>query len=546
MIRDVSGPVAWRRAGALLALGSVIALCVTAGMAFAGKLERPANEVTEYVADLRDAARLVDAAAGPAAWVGSRSARRCDQFEPAANKVAAAADAAKAAFERYRKAKSRYGTQEEIRLITSIGLGLREARGNLRKAAGEPDPPTPAEVDAALKEVGLFQTFVAIKIEDRLGVEGLADVLQSRSFREMRDKVVGQIHVKLRQRAEAEIKRLTGLSIRLGVPLREQIQDFLKAEFSRLLSRLVVTAGPAGIFVSMIGERIFNLVGKALKEALRGKGNLEARTDTTLAGFERLRRQLNALPPKASMDKVRDAVRDAQRALGATKFLKGDLERAKRNDLKLDIEDAEADLTRTLSLSKRRFLLDSDLVGEDFGFAVAAMRTVRSDVEGLAKKLGCKVSPPASGGGGTSPPDKGKAPTAAVCTPKSIRLEYFSSLGGKLGEYDARFGKIVQTYPPDPYSNKCIWVTQAGGATEAFVVFIESVPPGLPGRIASGDCGKNRPDSPPFYHSRKRFLSASGGNRQSFQNAVGGNEKIIKGVLAAAEAAGVGQACPKK
>lgn len=515
--------------------------------ASAGRAERPASEITEYVADLREAAALVDGAAESAAWVGSRGAKRCDQFEPAANKVAAAADAARAAFERYRKAKTRYGTQEELRLITSIGTGLREARGNLRKAAGEAEAPSRADVDAALKEVGLFQTFVAIKIEDRLAIEGLADVLMSRSFREMRDKVVREIHAQLRTRAEAEITRLTGLRIRLGVPLKQQIEDFLRAEFSRLLSRLVITAGPAGIFVSMIGDRIFSLIGKALKEALRGKGNLEARTDTTLTGFDRLRRQLNALPPNAPMDKVRAAVREAQRALGATKFLKGDLERAKRNDLVLDLEDAEADLTRTLSLSKRRFLLDSDLVGEDFGIAVAAMRAVRTDVERVAKKLGCTVAPPASGGGGGGgPSDKGKPPTGAVCTPKTIRMEYFSSLGGKLGEYDAPFSKLVKVYPTDPYYYKCLWVTQPGGSTEAFVAAIEIIPIGTPGRIPSGNCAGTRPDSPPFYHSRKRQLTVSGGNRAMFQNAVGGNEKVLKSVLAAAEAAGVGQACPKK
>jgi hypothetical protein len=518
------------------------------GVAFAGKSERPANDVTEYVADLREAAKLVQGAVGSAAWVGSRGATRCNQFEPAANKVAAAADAARAIFERYRKAKTRYGTQEEIQLTESIGMGLREARGNLRKAAGEPDPVSKQEVDAALKEVGLFQAFVAIKIEDRLGVEGLADVLQSRSFREMRDKVVTEIHVKLRQRAEAEIKRLTGLSIRLGVPLKEQIRDFLRAEFSRLLSRLVVTAGPAGIFVSLIGERIFNLIGKALQEALRGKGNLDARTDTTLAGFEGLRRQLNALPPNATLDKVRNVVRAAETALGATKFLKGDIARAKRNDLALDIEDAEGDLKQTLKRTKFRFLLDSDLLDLDFGIAVAAMRAVRSDVEGLAKKLKCDPPPKDTGGGGGSggAGDKGKPPTAAVCVPKTIRIEYFSSLGGMLGEYDASFGKLVKVYPNDPYYYKCLWMTQAGGTNEAFVVFVHNAPPNLPGRIASGDCARNRPDSPPFYHSRKRYLSVDGGNRQLFQNAVGGNEKTLKGVLAAAEAAGVGQACPKR
>ncbi len=526
---------------AVVGLGSLLA-AVASALPTGGR-ERPASEVTEYVADLRKAAALAEQASAATAGLEAVS-KTCSQVSPAADKVAAAADAAKAVFERYRKAKTRYGTQEEIGLIATVAISLREARGNLERAAGEAAAPKPAEVEAAEREVGLFQTFIAVRIENRLGVEGLADVLMSTSFREMRDKVVSEIHSTLRKRAEAEIKRLTGIGVRLGVPLKQQIRDFLEAQLSRQLSRLVVAAGPAGIFVSILGQRIFNLVGDALKKALRQKGNLDDRTETALAGFERLRRSLNALPPNAPLDKVREAVRSAQRALGATTFLIGDLERAKRQDLLTDLRDAEADLKRTLSLSKRRFLLDSDLVGEDFGFAVSAMSKLRADVERIAKKLGCKVAPP-SGGGATSP-GTGKPPTAAVCTPTTIRMEYHSSLGGKLGEYDAVFGQLVQVYPSDPYVYKCLWMTQPGGTVEAFVAFIDFIPAGTPGRIGSGDCGRNRPDSPPFYHSRKRYLTVSGGNRGSFQNALGGNEKVLKGVLAAAEAAGVGQACPKR
>jgi hypothetical protein len=90
-----------------------------------------------------------------------------------------------------------------------------------------------------------------------------------------------------------------------------------------------------------------------------------------------------------------------------------------------------------------------------------------------------------------------------------------------------------------------LWFVE-GKEAEAFVVFLDLVPPGLPGRLVSGDCGRTRKDSPPFYYSRKRYMTVSGGNRALFQNAVGGNERILKGVLAAAEAAGVGQACPKR
>lgn len=138
-----------------------------------------------------------------------------------------------------------------------------------------------------------------------------------------------------------------------------------------------------------------------------------------------------------------------------------------------------------------------------------------------------------------------KPPGAGVCVPKTIRMEYHSSLGAKLGEYDAKFQEIVKVYPDDPYSYKCLWYASAP-KDEAFVVFIGITPPGVPGRIAAGNCDGTRKDSPPFYNSRKRYLGVSGGERKYFQNALGGNEKVLKGVLAAAEAAGVGQACPGK
>jgi hypothetical protein len=541
-----------RRAATLLGLASVLALCVTAGVAVAGETDRPASQVDSFVVELRAAAKLAAQAKTSTGWLAANNAKRCAQVEPAAAKLAAAADAAKAIFERYRKTKSRYGLQEEIQRITEIALDLREARGSLGNVAGETYKPTGADEEAALKQVGIFRTVIALELEDRLEIEGLADVLTSQSFREVKNKVVSELERRLRKRAEQELKRLTGLGIRLNVPLKEQIKDFLRAEFSRFLSRLVISAGPAGILISIVGGKIFDpgrlvdLIGAKLKAALREKGNLDARTKTSLASLEKSRRELNALASSAPIDNVRRVVREAERALNATKFLVSDLERAKRNDLKLDLDDAIADLKRTLSLSKRRFLLDSALLGEDFALGVSAMKSFRAEAERLSKKLGCKPPPKEStgGGGGGGTTGKWKAPTASVCVPKTIRIEYHSDLGGKLGEYNAVFSKLVQTYPPDKYYAKCLWFVE-GKEAEAFVVFLDLVPPGLPGRLVSGDCGRTRKDSPPFYYSRKRYMTVSGGNRALFQNAVGGNERILKGVLAAAEAAGVGQGCSK-
>ena len=537
----------------MCALAIVVSAAVVAGSALGGKTERPASQVGNFVVDLRAAAKLAEQARNSTGWLAANNAKRCAQVEPAAAKLASAADAAKAIFERYRNAKSRYGLQEEIQLITRIALDLRESKGSLAKVAGEAATTSKADQQAALKQVGIFRTVIALELESRLEVEGLADVLTSTSFRDVKAKVAGELERRLRTRAEQELKRMTGLGVRLGVPLKEQMKDFLRAEFSRLLSRLVVSSGPAAIVISIVGGRIFDpgklvdLIGAKLRAALRQKGNLDERSATSMASLERNRRALNALPGDAQVDKVRAAVRDAQRALNATKFLVADLERARRAELLAGLKAAVKDLERTISLSKRRFLLDSALLGEDFGVGIAAMKAFRSEAERLSRKLGCKPppAPTAGGGSGGGTADKGKPPTAAVCVPKTIRMEYFSSLGAKLGEYDARFDRLVKLNPDDPYSYKCLWVG-TGPTDEAFVVFIGFAPPNTPGRVAAGNCDGTKTDNYPFYNSRKRYLGVSGGERKSFQRALGGNEKILKSVLAAAEAAGVGRACPTR
>lgn len=516
-----------RQWGVLAAL--VAGSAVLSASALAATTDRPANELTKYVANLRVAAKQAEAARLAAVGLDGKS---CGTFGPAAGKLADAASSARAAFEAYRKANTRYGTQEEIRLIAAVAVDLREARGLLARAAGETGVPSQAEQQAAAREVSLFQAFLALKIEDRLELEGLADVLSSRSFAEVKAKVVSELQRRLRDRAQAELKRLVGFRIQLGVPLSRQIRDFLEGELSSTLSKLAISAGPAGIVISIVGTKLVSLIGDALQEALRHKGSVIERTNRSVAGFATLQAELRKLPKDATLDRVRGVVRRAERALAATAFLEGDLKRAGRTDLAGQLATAKTKLQTTLNVSRQRFLLDSDLVGEDFRIATSYAADVRSEAERLAKKAGCLLP--------GQEPDKGVAASAATCPP-SFTMESLQSLPpyGVTGTFKANFSKIENT---SDYSSKCYYASETG--VEDFVVFIDFIPADVPGRIASGDCGKNRPDSPPFYHSRKRFITVSGGERLSFTRAQGGNEAILKKAIALAEAQGVGQACP--
>jgi hypothetical protein len=515
------------------------ALVVVAGVgapgAVAATVERPANELTRYVAGLRTAAAQAEAARAAAAGL---TGSNCTSFGPAASKLAEAASSARTAFDAYRKANTRYGTQEEIRLIAALAVDLREARGLLARAAGETGVPSPAEQRAAEREVGLFQTFVALEVQDRLEVEGLADVLTSMSFAEVKAKVVRELQRRLRERGEAEVRRLVGFRIRLGVPLKQQIRDFLEGELSSVLSKLAVSAGPAGIVVSLVGARLVSLIGDALQEALRHKGHLVERTNQSVAGFAALQAELRKLPRDATLDRVRGVVRRAERALGATAFLEGDLRKAGKSDLLAQLTTAKGKLQTTLNVSRQRFLLDSALVGEDFRIASSYAAGVRSDAERLAKKAGCRLS---GGGGGAQPTGNGATPTAATCPP-SFEMESLQSLPpyAVTGTFKTVLGKLEKNAT---FGSKCTYLTE-NRASEAFVIFFDYNPPGTPGTVVSGNCDDSRKDSYPFFHSRKRYLGVSGGERGMFTRAAGGNEAILRKALALAEAQGVGRACP--
>jgi hypothetical protein len=523
------------RRGVAAALAPAAVACLLSAAAFAATAERPASELTRYVADLRAAAKQSERARASASALAGR---QCAGFAPAAAELAGAAEAARKAFEAYRTASTRYGTQEEIALIAALAVDLREARGHLARAAGESGVPSEAEQRAAAREVGLFQTFVALKLERRLGVEGLADVLTSTSFRDVKAKVASELQRRVRERAERELRRIVGFRIRLGVPLKQQLRDFMEAELAGMLSKLSVSAGPAGILVSLVGSRLVALVGAKLQEALRHKGSLVQRTSRTVSGFGAQQAALRALPKDAPLDRVRALAHDAQRALAATAFLEGDLRRAGRADLLAQVADARRKLEATMAVARLRFLLDSELVGEDFRIATAFSAGVRSDAQRLAKKVGCPLAGTGAPGSGS---ERGVVPTAKSCPP-SFTMESIQSLPpyAKTGEFRATFSRIEKHAT---YGSKCLYLTDGGN--EAFVVFLDYNPPNVPGVLASGDCGRSWPDSPPFYRSRKRFLTVSGGERGMFTRAAGGNEAILKQALALAEAEGVGHACPK-
>jgi hypothetical protein len=526
------------------------AVLVAAGLAalpaatLAAPAERPAKDLTQYVAALRQAVKLGQGAASATAAL---SGKDCTRFGPAAAKLTDAASAAHAVFAAYAKAKTRFGTEEEIRLFGTLASDLVDSSRRLNQAAGETGVPSAQEQKAADGELGIFWNYLAQRIQDRLEIAGLADVLTAGSFKEIKDTVVAKLKQRLKTRAEAEIKRLVGFRVKLDVPLKEQIHDFLQSQLRQALAKLALAAGPAGIVVRLFGGQVISWLGARVKEALREKGKLDKRVAATIDGFTRIEAQIAQLPSAAGIDTVRRLIHEGQAALGATGFLKGDLQRAGNAAAAalLDkLTKAEKTMQAYLDGTRYRFLLDSPLLDENFSADAAYAAKIEAGAKRLAKKLGCPIPAGGGGGGGGTPTaGKGKPPTKATCLPASFSMEALSSLPpyDVVGTFSAALSGFMRG-PQGDFQWECTWTTTSD-QTLAFLAVIDITPVNVGG--TAGDCAKNRPDDPSsgYYYSRKRHLTVSGGTRLSFTRAAGGDGKILKQVLATAEAQGVGPPC---
>lgn len=371
------------------------AAVAVAALVVAGVEARPASaaDVNPYVQPLRTATAKAEATARLIATLqagGTPAAAACRR---AADDLARAAADAEKVLASYQNARLRYGTLEEFGLLRSVLASLYTARTGMSSLVGESTrPPTAAEEASARREVSLFRHVVAAKIAERFRTEGLEDVLTARSLRELKDAVVAELHGRLKTRIEQELRRITGVGISIGVPLKVQIRQQAELALSRLLSKLVFNAGPAGILIQLVAGkfvdpgRIVTMVGAKLREALRPKGNLASRTRQSLQTLEASRRSLNALARNAPTDRARSALRDADRAIHATRFLLGDLRRAGDTTRLKQIAAARQSLERTMRVTGFRFLLDAELLEYSFRDAIAFARRAKADALAAATR----------------------------------------------------------------------------------------------------------------------------------------------------------------
>jgi hypothetical protein len=208
--------------------------------------------------------------------------------------------------------------------------------------------------------------------------------------------VANRVGAQVRAKVEGEIQKIVGARIYLGTSLKEHLLMMARSWVSRSVGNIVLRMAATHFVVEMFAVRLLEWVGPRLREFLRPKGNLESRTDRAIEGLRDRRGDLDRMDSSEEMIDVRRNVEAATNHIKANNFLRGDIQRARRDDLFKRLAAEETELLRAIDRARTRFLMDSLLAQELFGELASELRGGRAKTAEILEKL--TVEPGASAG----------------------------------------------------------------------------------------------------------------------------------------------------
>jgi hypothetical protein len=294
----------------------------------------------------------------------------------------------------YKGAKTRFGTVEELDLVLDCLRKSISGHAAFSKIVGHPKELSPDEVNDARNDLrnGLKQ-LATIEVEDRLNAEGLGDLLQVRSFGELKDLTANRVKLEAERWLEKELSRYVKLSVRFDEPLRYHLRQAARSFVAKQVAKLLVKFSPSGLVVETIAGVIVRWVGPKLKEALRNKGDFRERLDRTKAGFETHRERLFALTPESELRSVRRVVESAEGSLGAIKYLEKDLNASKQTALIAELTLAAKRMKGAIHITRNRFLMDSQMARTNLDDSIRYVDKLIRDVDGELAALQPNVRP---------------------------------------------------------------------------------------------------------------------------------------------------------
>lgn len=285
-------------------------------------------------------------------------------LQAAGNDLVAEGRAFKATLNAFVNSRTRRGLTEELDLIrecfelTDRSGSAIGARINFDLQAYAAARNLQQEATAARNEL---VALLAQKVDERVEAEGLIVLLATEGIVAVRNEAVSRLRAGAEQELDQITQREIGLAFHDASSFRSAVRAKAHDLVQRKVAQLLFKITSNEIIVELLGAPIVAWIEgelwPRLKEAFRNKGDLEFRTQRSANSLEAARMRLWALPPDATLDQVRAAMRNGQAALNATRYLVGDLNRANRADLYARLEESAEQLKRAFTITQQRFLL---------------------------------------------------------------------------------------------------------------------------------------------------------------------------------------------
>lgn len=257
-------------------------------------------------------------------------------------------------------------------------------------------------------------TILAEEIDYRLEAEGLFVLLTTDGIAAVRNEAANRLRTGVEDEVEEITERELGIAFHdrqsFGRAVQHKLRSLVRGKVHELLFRITSNE----IVVEIVGVPIIRWLETdlwpKLKEAFRNKGDLDVRTQRSVASLQRAEQRLWALPTDARLETVEAARRDAAGTMKAMHYLIGDVQRANRADLYRQLESAAERLAWVIDTTAHRFLLDKaedieklETEQDVYRALIAMIEAMVREIEDPAEVAGTTVvaeGQPESGGAG--------------------------------------------------------------------------------------------------------------------------------------------------
>ncbi|QDU50901.1 ankyrin repeat domain-containing protein [Gimesia panareensis] len=265
----------------------------------------------------------------------------------------------------------RRGLQEELELVRQMRAMVQRSTMILQQLSQlqmpqDQDPGYKKRTESIAREAVLL--LLQEKVDDQLDREGLGAFIKEDHLGLIREQSARQLEKSMKAYLDEQLQQSVGIRLNDLKSLKAAARAKVRHEINEQVARLVLEISSQKLLIRFAQDVVLELLEEKLwpliREGLRPKGNLEARTYASIATLEESYEELAALsnsdPTSLDLSEARKVLRRAEGRKKAMKYLLKDAQKAGEEDLLLDLELARETLDTRYNIVAWQFMLRED------------------------------------------------------------------------------------------------------------------------------------------------------------------------------------------